>query len=201
MNFQDWFPLGLTGLISLLSKGLTRVFSSITDSKYQFLSPQPSLKSNSHTVRKNWKNYTLDYMDLCWHSMALLLKMLSRSVIAFLPRSKHLLISWLQSPSAVILEARKIKFVTVSVISPSICLEVTGPDAMISIFWMLRFFFFSFFIFFFHLNQVSLVLLCFLPLGWYHLHIWVCWYFSQQSWFQLVTDIDQMCCKFDELIY
>ena len=139
MNIQDWFPLGLTGLISLLSKGLTRVFSSITDSKYQFLSLQPSLKSNSHTVRENWKNYTLDYMHLCWHSMALLLKMLSRFVIAFLPRSKHLLISWLQSPSAVILEPRKIKFVTVSVFSPSICLEVMGPDAMISIFWMLSF--------------------------------------------------------------
>ena len=117
MNIQDWFPLGLTGLISLLSKGLTRVFSSITDSKYQFLSLQPSLKSNSHTVRENWKSYTLDYMHLCWHSMALLLKMLSRFVIAFLPRSKHLLISWLQSPSAVILEPRKIKFVTVSVFS------------------------------------------------------------------------------------
>ena len=55
--------------------------------------------------------------------------MLSRSVIAFLPRSKHLLISWLQSPSAVILE--KIKSLTASIVSPSICHEVMGPDAMI----------------------------------------------------------------------
>ena len=58
--------------------------------------------------------------------------MLSRLVIAFLPRSKHLLISWLQSPSAVVLEPKKIKsFVTVSIVSPSICHEVMGPDAMI----------------------------------------------------------------------
>ena len=54
----------------------------------------------------------------------------SRLVIAFLPRSKPLLISWLQSPSAVILEPKKIKSVTVSIVSPSICYEVRGPDAM-----------------------------------------------------------------------
>ena len=60
--------------------------------------------------------------------------MLSRLVIAFLPRSKHLLISWLQAPSAVILEPRKIKSLTVSIVSPSICHEVMGPDAMIFIF-------------------------------------------------------------------
>ena len=71
--------------------------------------------------------------------MSLLFNILSRLVIAFLPRSKHLLISWLQSPSAVILEPRKIKSVTVSTVSPSICHEVTGPDAMILIFWMLSF--------------------------------------------------------------
>ena len=60
--------------------------------------------------------------------------MLSRLVITFLPRSKHLLISWLQSPSAVILEPRKIKSATVSTVSPSICHEVMGLDAMILIF-------------------------------------------------------------------
>ena len=65
--------------------------------------------------------------------------MLSRLVITFLPRSKHLLISWLQSPSAVILEPRKIKSATVSTVSPSICHQVMGPDAMILVFWMLRF--------------------------------------------------------------
>ena len=66
--------------------------------------------------------------------MSLLFNMLSRLVIAFLPRSKHLLNSWLQSPSAVILEPPKIKSVTVSVVSPSICQEVMGPDAMILVF-------------------------------------------------------------------
>ena len=63
--------------------------------------------------------------------MSLLFDMLSRVVIAFLPRSKRLLISWLQSPSAAILEPKKIKSVTVSIVSPSICHEVMGPDAMI----------------------------------------------------------------------
>ena len=62
-----------------------------------------------------------------------------RFVLAFLPRSKHLLISWLQSPFAVILEPRKIKSVTVSIVSPSICCYVMGPDPMIFVFWMLSF--------------------------------------------------------------
>ena len=66
--------------------------------------------------------------------MSLLLNMLSRLVITLLPRSKRLLISWLQSPSAVILEPKKIKFDTVSIVSPSICHEVMEPDAMILVF-------------------------------------------------------------------
>ena len=66
--------------------------------------------------------------------MSLLFNMLSRLVITFLPRSKRLLISWLQSPSAVILEGQKIKLATVSTVSPSICHEVMGPDAMIFVF-------------------------------------------------------------------
>ena len=60
--------------------------------------------------------------------------MLSRLVIAFLSRSKRLLISWLQSPSAVILEPKEMKSVTASIVSPSICLEVMGPDAIILVF-------------------------------------------------------------------
>ena len=63
--------------------------------------------------------------------MSLLFNKLSRLVMTFLPRSKYLLISWLQSPSAVILEPPKIKSVTVFIVSPSICHEVMGPDAMI----------------------------------------------------------------------
>ena len=70
--------------------------------------------------------------------ISLLFNMLPRFVIAFLPRSKRLLISWLQSPSAVILEPKKIKSVTVSIVSPSICHKVMELDAM-SFFWMLRF--------------------------------------------------------------
>ena len=67
----------------------------------------------------------------------LLFNLLSRFVIVFLPRSKRLLISWLQSPSAVILVPKKIKSVTVSIVSPFICHEVMGPDVMILVFGML----------------------------------------------------------------
>ena len=66
--------------------------------------------------------------------ISLLFNMLSRLVIAFLPRSKHLLVSWLHSPSAVILEPRKIKSAIVSTVSPSICHEMMEPDAMILVF-------------------------------------------------------------------
>ena len=71
--------------------------------------------------------------------MSLLSNMLSRFVIAFLPRSKRLLISWLQSPSAMTLEPKKRKSVTFSIVSPSICHEVMGPDAMVLVFWILSF--------------------------------------------------------------
>ena len=71
--------------------------------------------------------------------MSLPFNMLSRLVTAFLPRRKHLLISWLQSPSSVILESKKIKSVTVSIVSPSICHEVMELDTMIFVFWMLIF--------------------------------------------------------------
>ena len=71
--------------------------------------------------------------------MSLLFIMLSTLVIAFLPRSKCLLISWLQSLSAVILEPKKIKCLIVSVVSPSSCHEVMGPDSRILVFWMLSF--------------------------------------------------------------
>ena len=71
--------------------------------------------------------------------MSLLLNMLSRLVITFLPRSKRLLISWLQSLFAVIWEPKKIKSFTVSIVSPSVCHEVMGPNAMIFSFWMLSF--------------------------------------------------------------
>ena len=78
-------------------------------------------------------------MDFCWQSNVSAFNMLSRCVIIFLPRSKCLLISWLQSPPAVILEPKKIKSVTIFIFSPSICHEVMGPDAMILVLWMLSF--------------------------------------------------------------
>ena len=87
--------------------------------------------------------------------MSLLLNMLSRLVITFLSRTKHLLISWLQSPSAVILEPKKIKSATISSVSPSNCHEVMGPDAMILVFWMLTFKA-SFFTLLFHFHQEAL---------------------------------------------
>ena len=70
MNIQGWFPLGLTALISLLSKGLSRVFSVTTIQKHQFFGSQVSLWSNSHIfpVHDYWKNHSFDYMDFCWQS-------------------------------------------------------------------------------------------------------------------------------------
>jgi len=78
-------------------------------------------------------------MDLCWQIMPLLFNMLSRFVRAFLPRSKWLLMSWLQSPSALIFEPKKRKSLTVSIVSLYICHKEMRQDAMILVFWMLSF--------------------------------------------------------------
>ena len=88
----------------------------------------------SHSYMTTGKTIALTRWTFVGKVMSLLFNMLSRLVIAFLPRSKDLLISWLQPPSAVILEPKKIKSVTVSIVSPSICHEVMGPDAMILVF-------------------------------------------------------------------
>ena len=85
----------------------------------------------SHPYVTTGKNIALARWTFVGKVMSLLFNMLSRLVITFLPRSKHLLILWLQSPSAVILEPRKIKSDTVSTVSPSISHEVMGPDAII----------------------------------------------------------------------
>ena len=97
---------------------------------HQFFSSAFFIVQHSHLIHDYWKNHSFDQTDLVGKVMSLLFHMLSRLVVAFLPRSKCLLISWLQSPSAVILEPKKIKSVTVSIVSPSICHEVMGPDAM-----------------------------------------------------------------------
>ena len=107
MNIQDWFPLGLTGLIFLQSKRLSRVFSNITVQKHQFFVIQPSLWSNSHLYMTTGKAIALTRWTFVDKVMLLLFNMLTRLVITFLPRSKRLLISWLQSPPAVILEPPK----------------------------------------------------------------------------------------------
>ena len=88
----------------------------------------------SHPYMTTGKTKALTRWTFVGKIISLIFNKLSRLVIAFLPRSTHLLISWLQSLSAVILEAKKIKSVTVSTVSPSICHEVMGPDAMISVF-------------------------------------------------------------------
>ena len=85
------------------------------------------------------KNIALTIQTFAGKVMSLLFNMLSRFVKAFIPRSKCLLISSLKSPSAVILEPKKIKSDTVSTVSPSICYEVMGTDAMILVFWILSF--------------------------------------------------------------
>ena len=89
---------------------------------------------HSHPYITAGKTIALTRWTFIGKVMSLLFNMLSRLVIAFLPRSKHVLISWLQSPSAVILELKKIKSVTVSTVSLSICHVVTGPDAMVFVF-------------------------------------------------------------------
>ena len=88
----------------------------------------------SHPYMTTGKTKALTRWTLVDKVMSLFFNMLFRLVITFLPRSQHLLISWLQSPSAVILEPGKIKSATVSTVSPSICHEVMGPDAMILVF-------------------------------------------------------------------
>ena len=131
MSIQGWFSLGLIGFFSFLSKGLSRVFSNtqfktINSSMICFLYG-PALTF----IHDCWKDYCLDYTDLCWQSDVFAFNILSSFVIAFLPRINHLLISWLHSPSAVNLEPRKRKSRTASTLSPSICYEVMGLYAMI----------------------------------------------------------------------
>ena len=127
-NIQDRFPLGLTGLISFLSN-------------LQHHSSKPSILQHSAffmvqlshphmTTGKEKKNIVLTRRTCVGKVMSLLFNTLSRFVTAFIPGSKHLLISWLWAPSAGILEPKNIKSVTVSIVSPSICHEVLELDAM-----------------------------------------------------------------------
>ena len=103
-EYQDWFPLGWTGWISLQSKGLSRVFTNTTVQKQQFFSAQISIVYLSHPYMTTRKTIALTRRTFVGKVMPLLFNMLSRLVITFLPMSNRLLISWLESPSAVILE-------------------------------------------------------------------------------------------------
>ena len=126
MNIQDWFSLGLIGWFSLLSKELSRIFSNTTFQKHQFFGAQLSFCPTLITIHDYWKNHSLTRWTFVDKVMSLLFNMVSRLAIAFLPRSKCLLISWLQSLSTVILEPKKIKSVTIFIVSTSICHEVLG---------------------------------------------------------------------------
>ena len=114
---QGWSPSEWTGWISLQSKGLSRVFSNTTVQKHQFFSAQAFFRVQlSHPYMTTGKTIALTRWTLVGKVMSLLLNILSRLVITFLPRSKHLSISGLWSPSAVILEPPKIKSDTVSTV-------------------------------------------------------------------------------------
>ena len=93
MNIQGWFPLGLTGLISLLSKRLSRVFSSITVQKHQFSGAKPSYGPALTSIHDYWKTVSLTIWTFVSKMMSLLCNTLSRLVIAFIPESKCLIIA------------------------------------------------------------------------------------------------------------
>ena len=152
MNIQGQFPLGLIDSISLLAlKSLLQHHNSAF-----------FIVQLSHPYMTTGKTIALTTQTFVGKVMSPLFNMLSRLLITFIQRSKCLWILWLQSLSAVILEPQKIKSLTAFTVSPSICHEVMGPDAMIFVYWILSFkptFLLSSFTFI----KTSLVSLHFLP--------------------------------------
>ena len=133
LNIQNWFDLPAV-------QGTLKSLLQHHSSKASILQHAACLMVQlSHPYMTTGKNIALTRRTFAGKVLSLLFNLLSRLVIACLPRNKRLLISWLQSPSAVILEPKNIKSVTVSTVSPSICHEVMGPDAMILVFWMWSF--------------------------------------------------------------
>ena len=125
---MDWLDLlAVQGTLKSLLQHHSSKASILQRSAFFIVQP-------SHPYMSTGKTIALTRQILIGKVMSLLLNMLSKLVITFLPRSKHLLISWLQSPSPVILEPPKIKSDTVSTVSPSISHEVMRPDAMIFVF-------------------------------------------------------------------
>ena len=118
MNIQNLVPLGWTGWISLQSKRLSRVFSNTTVQKHRFFGTQPKfIIQLSHPYMTTGKTIALTRWTFVGKVVSLLFNILSSLVIAFLPRSKCLLISWLQSPFAMVLKPKKVKSLTVSNVS------------------------------------------------------------------------------------
>ena len=184
MNSQGYFPFSLNGWISLQSKGFSRVFSSTTVQKHQFSGTQFLYSAALTSVYDYWKTVVwlqgslLANWCLCSLTGCLGLSELTYQGFFFVRAfpTKCLLISWILSPSAVLLELEKRQSVTASTFPVSICREVMRPDAIIFVFWMLTFkaaFSFSFL----PVSRGSLVPIHFLPLEWYQLYFWGCWYF------------------------
>ena len=129
---KGWFHKKITLNVSTMFRNLILRFAKVRHSTFFIV-------QLSHPYMTTGKTIAMTRQTFVDKVMSLLFNMLSRFVIAFLSRSKHLLISWLQSPSAVILEPKKRKFVTDSIVSPSICHEVMGLDAVILIFLNVEF--------------------------------------------------------------
>ena len=139
MNIQDWFSFRMDWLDLLAAvQGTLRSLLQHHSSKTLIPRHSAFFKVHlSHPYMTPGKTKALTRWTFVGKVISVLFNMLSRFMIAFIPRSKSPVISWLKSPSAVILEPKKIKSATVSTVSPSNCHEVMGPDAMILVFWML----------------------------------------------------------------
>ena len=183
----------MTDLISLLSKGLSRVFST-TFGKHQFFDTQPFLWPNSHI--HTWllaKTIALIMWIFYDKVMSLFFNMLSRFVIAFLQWNKHLLFSWLQLLFTLILETKKIMSVTVFTFASCIYHEVMGTDAMILPFWILSC------KLVFSLSSFTSIKMLFIFFLFAFCHyggviwswqMWSYWYPSQKYWYKLVSQSD-----------
>ena len=124
----DWFDLlAVQGTLKILLQYHSSKVSIVRHSAFFMVQLSYAYKTTGKTI-------ALTRQTFVGKAVSLLFNMLSKFIIAFLPRSMHLLISWLHSPSAVIVEPKKIKSVTVSIFTPTICHEVTGPDGMIFVF-------------------------------------------------------------------
>ena len=168
MNIQGWFSLGLTGLISFLFKRLSRIFSSTTIRKHQFFGTQFSMVQLSQPYMTTGKTIALTIQTFVGKVMfCFLIHYLGLS--SLFSQGISVLISWLWSPSAVILEPKTIKSVTVPfylLCSNGIeCHDFSFLNVVLSQ------------LFYSHLppSLKGSLVLCFLPLVWYHLYIWGCW--------------------------